>query len=70
VTCPRCGAGFRRIELSSGPGTKGEYRCPACDTALERFNGDKLIAYRLTIQPPIRGLKDQWGRQPRLIGGP
>lgn len=57
VTCPRCGAGFRRIELSFGPGTEGEYRCPACDTALERFNDDKLIAYRLTIQPPIRGLK-------------
>ncbi|SEE48197.1 hypothetical protein SAMN05444164_8287 [Bradyrhizobium erythrophlei] len=35
----------------------GEYRCPVCDTTLEQFDGDKLVAYRLTIQPSIRGLK-------------
>ena len=57
VTCPRCGAGFRRLELSSGSGSKGEYRCPVCETTLEQFDGDKLVAYRLTIQPSIRGLK-------------
>ncbi|MHC2257998.1 hypothetical protein [Bradyrhizobium embrapense] len=57
VTCPRCGAGFRRLELTSGSGSKGEYRCPVCETTLEQFGGDKLVAYRLTIQPSIRGLK-------------
>lgn len=51
VTCPSCGAGFRRLELSSQPGSKGEYHCPACDTALEKLDGEHLIAYRLTIQP-------------------
>ncbi|TWB93217.1 hypothetical protein FBZ93_111256 [Bradyrhizobium macuxiense] len=51
VTCPRCGAGFRRLELWSQPGAKGEYRCPVCETTLETFDGSKLIAYRLTIQP-------------------
>ncbi|MCC8959802.1 hypothetical protein H8B02_42280 [Bradyrhizobium sp. Pear77] len=56
VTCPHCGAGFRRIELSSVPGTKGEYRCPVCDVGLELLDGSKLVAYRLTIQPSIRGL--------------
>lgn len=53
---PHCGAGFRRIELSSKSRDKGEYRCPVCDTALETFDGTKLIAYRLTIQPSIRAL--------------
>jgi predicted Zn finger-like uncharacterized protein len=52
VVCPECGAGFRRIELSSRPGTKGEYRCPPCSTLLEVFDGDNLVTYRLTIVPP------------------
>jgi transposase-like protein len=51
VTCPECGAGFRRIELSSQQGGKGAYRCPACDEVLEVFDGSKLVAYRLTVQP-------------------
>lgn len=51
VTCACCGAGFRRLELWSEPGTKGEYRCPVCDYLLEAFDGTNLIAYRLTIQP-------------------
>ncbi|MGY4475978.1 hypothetical protein [Bradyrhizobium sp. USDA 3364] len=51
VTCPCCGAGFRRLELWSEPGSNGEYRCPVCETALEVFDGSMLIAYRLTIQP-------------------
>jgi predicted Zn finger-like uncharacterized protein len=59
IICPECGAGFRRIELSSGPGTKGEYRCPACDTVLEVLDGKKLVVYRLTIQPTIRALKEE-----------
>jgi hypothetical protein len=27
VTSPECGAGYRRIELISGPGDRGEFRC-------------------------------------------
>ncbi|WP_283817225.1 hypothetical protein [Bradyrhizobium lablabi] len=44
--------------MSTASGDKGEYHCPVCDTALEQFDGDKLIAYRLTIQPSIRGIRD------------
>jgi transposase-like protein len=58
VTCPKCGAGFRRIELSTEKGQQGEYRCPVCDTSLETFNGNNTVAYRLTIQPSIRAFKD------------
>jgi transposase-like protein len=54
VTCPECGAGFRRLELSSQRGSMGEYRCPACDQILETFDGSKLVAYRLTVQPSAR----------------
>ena len=50
VIC-ECGAGFRRIELTSEPGTKGRYCCPACHAVLEAFNGDHLVAYRLKVQP-------------------
>jgi transposase-like protein len=58
VICPECGAGFRRIELASQRGKKGEYRCPACDTLLERLTDEKLVAYRLTIQPSLKALID------------
>lgn len=58
VTCGECGAGLRRLELSSRRGTKGEYRCPACGNLLEAFDGKNLVAYRLTIQPSIRTLID------------
>jgi len=51
VTCSECGAGFRRLELGSQPGEKGEYRCPVCGSPLEVFDGTRLIAYRLTIEP-------------------
>ena len=44
VTCPECGAGFRRLELIVAVGTKGEYRCPACDAVLEKFDGSALVA--------------------------
>lgn len=58
VTCPTCGAGFRRLELWSQPGSKGEYRCTACDTELEELDGEHLVAYRLTIQPKtVRAMK-------------
>jgi DNA-directed RNA polymerase subunit RPC12/RpoP len=58
VTCSECGAGFRRLELTSQSGTKGEYRCPACGEILEKFDGSALIAYRLTIQPSVKGIRD------------
>jgi transposase-like protein len=58
VVCCECGAGFRRLELSSQRGEKGEYRCPACHSRLEIFDGSKLIAYRLTIEPSIRAVRD------------
>lgn len=60
VTCACCGAGFRRLELWSEPGAKGEYHCPVCDYLLEAFDGTNLIAYRLTIQPvraPVYSVK-------------
>jgi hypothetical protein len=49
--CPNCNAGFRRIELLTRRGVKGEYRCPICDQLLETFNGSREIAYRLTVMP-------------------
>jgi hypothetical protein len=58
VICPGCGAGFRRIELSSRRGIKGEYRCPVCDTLLQTLDGKHLVEYRLTIQPSIKALND------------
>jgi hypothetical protein len=50
VTCPKCKAGFRRLELSFEQGTEGEYRCPVCDEVLETFDGRKCVAYRLTTR--------------------
>jgi hypothetical protein len=59
VICTERGAGFRRIELATQPGTTGAYRCPACDTVLEKFDGSKTVAYRLTVQPTmIKGERD------------
>ena len=51
LTCPTCHAGYRRIELSSRPGTKGEYRCLLCSEVLETFDGSTDVAIRLTVQP-------------------
>jgi predicted Zn finger-like uncharacterized protein len=51
VTCPNCHAGYRRIELTSRPGAKGEFRCLLCDHVLETFDGSSDIAIRLTVQP-------------------
>ena len=51
VTCPECNAGYRRIELSSKPGSKGAFRCLVCDRLLEVFDGTKDVALRLTVQP-------------------
>jgi hypothetical protein len=51
LTCPACGAGYRRIELTSRPGVKGEYRCLLCNEVLEKFDGSTDVAIRLTVQP-------------------
>jgi hypothetical protein len=51
LTCPECGAGYRRIELDSKPGSKGKYRCLVCNRVLEIFDGSKTVALRLTVQP-------------------
>lgn len=51
ITCPGCNAGYRRIELTTRPGIKGEYRCLLCDQLLEVFDGSTEIAIRLTVQP-------------------
>jgi transposase-like protein len=57
VICPKCNAGFRRMELSTRRGIKGEYRCPICDQLLETFDGSTEIAYRLTDTPSLAGLR-------------
>jgi predicted Zn finger-like uncharacterized protein len=51
VTCPECSAGYRRVELTSKPGTKGEFHCPVCGHLLEVFDGSTEVALRLTVQP-------------------
>jgi hypothetical protein len=51
VTCPKCNAGYRRIELVSKQGPTGEFRCVLCDRLLEVFDGKTEIALRLTVQP-------------------
>jgi len=51
VTCPNCHAGYRRIELDSVKGSKGEFHCLLCNHVLEVFDGTREIALRLTVQP-------------------
>jgi transposase-like protein len=51
VTCPKCNAGYRRIELITRSGTRGEFRCLTCDNLLEVFDGSTEVALRLTVQP-------------------
>jgi len=51
IICPECRAGYRRIELATRKGTRGEYRCLLCDHTLEVFDGSSEVAIRLTIQP-------------------
>jgi len=51
LTCPVCHAGYRRIELTSQRGAKGEYRCLLCSEVLETFDGSTDVAIRLTVQP-------------------
>ncbi len=51
IICPECRAGYRRIELVSKPGPKGEFRCLLCNRLIEVFDGSTEIAIRLTVQP-------------------
>jgi predicted Zn finger-like uncharacterized protein len=54
LTCPNCRAGYRRIELVSRGGPKGEFRCLTCNHLLEVFDGSAEVAIRLTVQPTKR----------------
>jgi transposase-like protein len=54
LICPNCGAGYRRLELESKPGAKGQFRCLTCNEVLEVFDGSCDVAIRLTIQPTKR----------------
>ena len=51
ITCPKCKAGYRRIELMSRPGARGEFRCLTCNYVLEVFDGSHEVALRLTVVP-------------------
>ena len=51
LSCPECRAGYRRVELVSRKGSKGEFRCLLCNHVLEVFDGETDIAIRLTVQP-------------------
>jgi hypothetical protein len=64
VVGPKCQAGYRRIELMSHKGRKGEYHCAICDHVLEIFDGSTYIAIRLTVQPEKfqRGADARGGR--------
>lgn len=53
VTCPKCQAGYRRIELTSKIGVEGEFRCLVCDQVLELLDGSTEVALRLTVQPSM-----------------
>jgi hypothetical protein len=53
VICPKCHAGYRRVEFVSKKGTRGEFRCLICDEVLEVFDGSTDVAMRLTIQPVL-----------------
>jgi len=57
ITCPQCYAGYRRIELITVKGTKGEFRCLHCGNVLEVFDGSTKVAIRLTVQPVKRSDK-------------
>jgi hypothetical protein len=51
LICTDCNAGYRRIELISKKGFRGEFRCLVCDHILEVSDGCTEIAIRLTVQP-------------------
>ncbi len=51
VTCPACNAGYRRIELTSRRGERGEFRCLLCNHVIELLDGSTEVAIRLTVPP-------------------
>jgi len=51
ITCPECGADYCRIELTSRPGTHGEFRCLTCDHVIEVFDSSTHVVLRLDVQP-------------------
>jgi hypothetical protein len=51
VICPNCHAGYRRLELTTRSGIKGEFHCVLCGHLIEVFDGSAEVAIRLTIQP-------------------
>ena len=51
AACPKCRAGYRRIELATRKGSKGEFRYLLCNHVIEVFDGSTEIALRLTVQP-------------------
>jgi len=51
VTCPNCNANYRRIELTSRRGARGEFRCLLCSHVIEVLDGSSDVAIRLTVQP-------------------
>ncbi len=53
VICPKCHAGYRRIELMFKLGESGEFRCLTCNYLLEVFDGSREVAMRLTVQPSL-----------------
>jgi hypothetical protein len=66
ITCPECGAGYRRIELISGSSDRGEFRCLVCDHLLETFHDSRTVALRLTVQPERHARLSQHMRRPRM----
>jgi hypothetical protein len=64
VACDQCQAGYRRIELVSKPGSKGEFRCLVCDRVLEVFDGATDLAFRLTVQPKKSTRNGNYGDSP------
>ena len=76
VTCPKCNAGYSRIELAASPGVRGEFRCRVCDHLLERFDGTREVALRLTVEPEkalgsgrISQLRSSQSRRESAAGG-
>ena len=64
IICPECGAGYRRVVISSSKGGKGEYRCMTCDHVLEVFDGSFEVLIRLTI-PPQKSVSMTRPKRPR-----
>jgi transposase-like protein len=67
ITCPKCHAGYRRLELVSKNGTRGEFRCPLCDHVLEELDGSTDIAIRLTVQPELKSEASSVGQFDPLL---